>query len=398
MRLNIKDFRVTLPSGNERLAESEWDTLFHILGNKVDDKYLHCHGMYSWTEDLANCNYWGAENDKPYRFVRGFHSNFEYEMYSQSSRSAIVGFRPVFRPNDVSMLNGIADGEKVVIATLYMDGKPVPMYGFVHSDAQLSYGTETGESIQITSYLQKAKLEFREPLDDEMYQVTAYKAGNVLIASQCLLKNISWDDIHTNGFCTGTEIFSIKNGNETKYPLDLPAFYAHVAQEFGYHISGDTKFDCTRLLVSKNIQEQIFAHYYALGYDKTDVSGTWLLLGPKVDKTLLPNQVGVLPWFFIEEPKASEEPLKRIPRFDLEDAIHDLLAKSDKEVLENIAATFLREANEDELPYKRIGHAMLEAYRDGDVDAFCIALTGWSFENILKKAGAIEDYDNTFGD
>ena len=110
------------------------------------------------------------------------------------------------------------------------------------------------------------------------------------------------------------------------------------------------------------------------------------------------DRVGVLPWFFIEEPKASEEPLKRIPRFDLEDAIHDLLAKSDKEVLENIAATFLREANEDELPYKRIGHAMLEAYRDGDMDAFCIALTGWSFENILKKAGAIEDYDNTFGD
>lgn len=57
----------------------------------------------------------------------------------------------------------------------------------------------------------------------------------------------------------------------------------------------------------------------------------------------------------------------------------------------------MEEANEDSEPYEKIGRTMLEAYRDGDMDAFCIALAGWSFENILKKAGAIEDYDNTFG-
>lgn len=82
--------------------------------------------------------------------------------------------------------------------------------------------------------------------------------------------------------------------------------------------------------------------------------------------------------------------------FNLQDAINKLLAENDTATLEQIPAVFVDEAWGDDESYESKGRAMLEAYLKGDVDGFCIALTGWSFENILKRAGAIEDYDQTF--
>lgn len=82
--------------------------------------------------------------------------------------------------------------------------------------------------------------------------------------------------------------------------------------------------------------------------------------------------------------------------FNLQDAINNLLAEDDASILAEIPAVFVDEAWGDDESYESKGRAMLEAYLKGDVDGFCIALTGWSFENILKRAGAIEDYDQTF--
>lgn len=82
--------------------------------------------------------------------------------------------------------------------------------------------------------------------------------------------------------------------------------------------------------------------------------------------------------------------------FNLQDAINQLLAENDTATMEGIPAVFVDEAWGDDEPYEKKGQAMLESYLRGDVDGFCIALTGWSFENILKRAGAIEDYDQTF--
>lgn len=82
--------------------------------------------------------------------------------------------------------------------------------------------------------------------------------------------------------------------------------------------------------------------------------------------------------------------------FNLQDAITKLLAEDDTATMEEIPAVFVNEAWGDDEPYDKKGRAMLEAYLHGNVDGFCIALTGWSFENILKRAGAIEDYDQTF--
>ena len=82
--------------------------------------------------------------------------------------------------------------------------------------------------------------------------------------------------------------------------------------------------------------------------------------------------------------------------FNLQDAINKLLSEGDTATLEEIPAVFVDEAWGDDESYENKGRAMLEAYLKGDVDGFCIALTVWSFENILKRAGTIGDYDQTF--
>lgn len=82
--------------------------------------------------------------------------------------------------------------------------------------------------------------------------------------------------------------------------------------------------------------------------------------------------------------------------FNLTDSIYKILAAGDQNQLESISEAFESQILSDDEPGRKKGRAMLLAYLNGDVDDFCIALTGWSFENILKRAGVIEDYDGVF--
>lgn len=82
--------------------------------------------------------------------------------------------------------------------------------------------------------------------------------------------------------------------------------------------------------------------------------------------------------------------------FDFEAEIHRILEENDEETLENIVSTINEEIATDEDRYTKKAKALLRAYLDGDVDGFCIALCGWTLESILKKSGAVEDYDHTF--
>ena len=75
-----------------------------------------------------------------------------------------------------------------------------------------------------------------------------------------------------------------------------------------------------------------------------------------------------------------------------------VLGTANESTFENIASAFVKLVNEDDEPYNKVGRSMLEAYSCNDVSAFCVAVTGWTFENILKKAGAIEDYGHAFED
>lgn len=82
---------------------------------------------------------------------------------------------------------------------------------------------------------------------------------------------------------------------------------------------------------------------------------------------------------------------------EVNESISALLAEDDELVFEKIASVMITEAEEDDDAYSKKGRQLLNAYLENDTNAFCIALTGWSFEDILKKAYAIEDYDRVFG-
>ncbi len=82
--------------------------------------------------------------------------------------------------------------------------------------------------------------------------------------------------------------------------------------------------------------------------------------------------------------------------FDLGEEINRLLKENDEETLENIVSTLNEEIALDEDRYTKKAKSLLRAYLDGDVDGFCMALCGWTLESILKKSGAVEDYDHTF--
>lgn len=80
------------------------------------------------------------------------------------------------------------------------------------------------------------------------------------------------------------------------------------------------------------------------------------------------------------------------------EVISALLAADDELIFEKIASVIITETEEDDDAYSKKGRKLLNAFLENDADAFCIALTGWSFEDILKKAHAIEDIDGVFGD
>lgn len=94
-----------------------------------------------------------------------------------------VGFRPMFAgdPN-------IPNGEGFPVATLYLSGTPVkiPKHPDYEGDIPVF---QTGD-----------KIEFRKPLDDPEYQITATAVGGKLIADYCVLRNISWNELKAQGF------------------------------------------------------------------------------------------------------------------------------------------------------------------------------------------------------
>lgn len=101
---------------------------------------------------------------------------------------AHVGFRPVFDVTGIDTL--IPNGALVAAATLYMNGVPVKVP---------QNPTEDGD---VQDYIPGARLEFRPALKDPAYMVQTIKVGDILIADRALLKNISWDDLQRQGFCS----------------------------------------------------------------------------------------------------------------------------------------------------------------------------------------------------
>ena len=124
--------------------------------------------MFSWLDEPVRCGYLAPD------FTMETDPAIENEK---------IGFRPMFA-GDPNIPNGVG----VPIATLYLSGSPtrIPKYPDHEGD--------------IPEFKSGDKIEFREPLGDPEYQITATAVGDKLIADYCVLRNISWNELKAQGF------------------------------------------------------------------------------------------------------------------------------------------------------------------------------------------------------
>lgn len=75
----------------------------------------------------------------------------------------------------------------------------------------------------------------------------------------------------------------------------LTPFYETVASVAGYEVKQEDMFDCTKVNVAANVQENIIAAYQEkeAGLEKTSVISVLLMAGPKVDAGLADNTVEI---------------------------------------------------------------------------------------------------------
>ena len=87
----------------------------------------------------------------------------------------------------------------------------------------------------------------------------------------------------------------------------LSEFYDAVATEMGYSDTSELHYDCRKINVAKNIQDNFYDYYMAElmkmcpSSDKEDfqnsITATLTIYGPKVDSTLKANEVEIFDGF-----------------------------------------------------------------------------------------------------
>lgn len=157
---------------------TEWDQAVKAVKSK--NSTLHWNKILSWCQDTdSNC--------PTFRSARGGFSPGDHCHPYYAHRGSSVGFRPVFEGQGFS---SIPDGSIIpAVVTLFMNGRPVKV------------PTTPSEGGDIPLWVPGAILEFKAALDIPSYQISAIKAGNILVADQVLMTNISWEDLERQGFC-----------------------------------------------------------------------------------------------------------------------------------------------------------------------------------------------------
>lgn len=78
----------------------------------------------------------------------------------------------------------------------------------------------------------------------------------------------------------------------------IPNLYDSIAIESGYTPDQIENYDCTKLLVSSDIQEIIFEFMKSEGMSDFSIGTMWLIYGPKTDEKLIGMEVEVQDGFF----------------------------------------------------------------------------------------------------
>lgn len=181
-RENVNELAIA-PIPARMPSAAEWAAVMEIVrmagaSDENLDGLTHWDGMYHWSTEPWKQNGWyGVQRPR---------DGCRRTVYPRDTRTAAVGFRPVF--DACGMAPGTPDGSRTPVGTLYMDGEPV------YVDAS-----------NVESYKPGAELVFRPVMSDPAYVVHAVKAGDVLVADRVVLKNVSWDDLAAQGFADMTD-------------------------------------------------------------------------------------------------------------------------------------------------------------------------------------------------
>ena len=90
-------------------------------------------------------------------------------------------------------------------------------------------------------------------------------------------------------------------------PCSLVEFYDAIAREMGYEHTSDLQYDCTKVNIAPNIQDNFYTYYTRLAMEtepqlsdndiKVCITMTLAMSGPKVDDTLKANEVEIFEGF-----------------------------------------------------------------------------------------------------
>lgn len=81
----------------------------------------------------------------------------------------------------------------------------------------------------------------------------------------------------------------------------IPNLYDNIAMKLGLPLADDVRYDCTKICVANNIQEEIFAYYEKMGKSKQDIAMMWLCYGPKAIDELEDDEVEVEEGWYIRD-------------------------------------------------------------------------------------------------
>lgn len=93
-------------------------------------------------------------------------------------------------------------------------------------------------------------------------------------------------------------------------PCGITELYETAAKEMGYTDTSEMKFDCTKINIAENIQDNLYEYYKTKARETdpylsdNDIKvGTTMLLamsGPKVDDSLKANEVEIFKGFIVD--------------------------------------------------------------------------------------------------
>lgn len=69
---------------------------------------------------------------------------------------------------------------------------------------------------------------------------------------------------------------------------------------------------------------------------------------------------------------------------------------NDADAREALADALFESINSDDESYESIGLYLMKSFLDDNVDGAMIAVSGWSFESLLVKAGLLPDTEGIF--